>query len=403
MPPYNADQINILVILNILASTFSFLGATFIITNFFVFEEFRANFAFKLILFVAFGDILNSLGNFMGSPADGSALCILQALLTQFGDIVSFSWVTAIAAVIYNVIRREVPPTREDVERWYKKIHLIIWPTTISLSILPFFTGNYGFDNALCWITFEPKPYGELWRWICFYIPLWASIAFVSIMYYRVWGQLTAPEIQRKDSGPPKASANTAHTHKTDHNDEEKAPVQAQAQAQAQAQPHAAQPSISDVFDPDIAPKRKYSSNTDVVAGGYQASATDMGNMDAQQSDENKTPKSGGGTLQRIKFYPFVLFGCYLFATIRRIAEWASEDHVAPFGVAACQVFTSALLGTCNAILYGFTPVVRAKDSEWIREKCCASGVKGDEDGVTDDGIADSGNDNADTGNESIR
>merc|ERR1712233_47732 len=99
----------------------------------------------------------------------------------------------------------------------------------------------------------------------------------------------------------------------------------------------------------------------------YQASTVSVAG-----SESNEAPKSGGGTLQRIKYYPFVLFGCYLFATIRRFAEWASEDHIAPFGIALIQVFTSALLGTCNAILYGFTPVVRKKDSEWIRSKCCS-------------------------------
>ena len=72
-----------------------------------------------------------------------------EAFLTEFGDIVSFSWVTAIAFVIYNVINREVQPTAEQVQKWYKKIHLVIWPTTLTLAILPFFSGSYGNDNGL--------------------------------------------------------------------------------------------------------------------------------------------------------------------------------------------------------------------------------------------------------------
>lgn len=147
--PYTSSQIDTLVILNVLASTFSFLGAAFIICNFFAFDEFKNNFAFKLILFVAIGDVINSVGNFCGSPNEGSGLCYIQAFLTQFGDIVSFAWVTAIAWVIYNVISREDPPTREDVEKWYKRIHLLIWPTTLILSILPFFSSSYGNDNGL--------------------------------------------------------------------------------------------------------------------------------------------------------------------------------------------------------------------------------------------------------------
>merc|ERR1712129_92337 len=125
------------------------------------------------------------------------------------------------------------------------------------------------------------------------------------------------------------------------------------------------------------------SSGVDVFAGsGYPPSSEHLnGVTESEQTEQTEqTPKSGGGTLQRIKFYPFVLFGCYLFATVRRIAEVASDDGVAPFAIAAIQVFTSALLGTCNAILYGFTPVVWDRDSKWIRGVLgCAEGIEADD------------------------
>jgi len=374
--PYSEKQIDTLVILNVLASTFSFLGATFIICNFFAFDEFKQNFAFKLILFVAIGDVINSVGNFCGSPEEGTGLCYIQAFLTQFGDIVSFAWVTAIAWVIYNVISREDPPTREDVEKWYKRIHMVIWPTTVILSILPFTSGSYGNDNGLCWIKYEePDPSGEIWRWICFYIPLWGSIIYVAVVYYKIWGQLTAPEPQRRNSGAAAATSieavksNTGQTTNADEDKEIKPEVR---------------PSASDVFNDATGHHPNNSCAGDVIAG-YQPSVTDINAAKGQSVEDNQPPKSGGGTLQRIKFYPFVLFGCYLFATIRRFAEWADEDHLAPFGIAACQVFTSALLGTCNAILYGFTPVVRKKDSEWIRSKC--GGSKGADDTGSGDNV----------------
>jgi len=347
---YADSQVETLVTLNVIASSFSFLGACFIIANFFAFKEFQ-NFAFKLILFVAVGDIINSLGNFLGSPDNGTFLCYLQAFLTQFGDIVSFSWVTSIAAVIYSVINREVQPTAEQVQKWYKKIHLIIWPTTLTLSILPFFSDSYGNDNGLCWIRVYPNasedPWGEVWRTICFYLPLLGSIIFVAVVYYKIWGQLTAPNVSRKpsDAEPPKAESdpNAAHN-------------------ELEIEPRPKE-STSDVYMND----RKNSSNLDVLAS----------NTDLQQSAEDVTKRKSGGMMQRIKFYPFVLFGCYLFAIIRRISEWFDEDQTAPFGIAAVQVFTSALLGTCNAILYGFTPMVYRKDSEWIRSKFCGGTADG--------------------------
>eukprot|EP01084_Bolivina_argentea_P139961 246176_1 len=360
---YTEDEVDTLVILNVVASLLSFLGASFIIANFFAFDEFRTNFAFKLILFVAIGDVINSIGNFMGSPEDGTFLCGAQAFCTQFGDITSFGWVTAIAWTIYNVIRREEPPTRELVEKWYKRIHFVIWPVTLLLSILPMTTGSYGNDNGLCWITFSPSPAGEIWRMICFYVPLWGSIVYVGFVYGRIWNQLHAPEPERQNSTQalPSIPKNVASGSNVDpdgktNNVDEVDPV--------------IRPSSSDVLDEH----GRGNSSTGNVIAGYQPSTTDVTNAHQPSEEDNKTPKSGGGTLQRIKFYPFVLFGCYFFATIRRVAEWADEDHVAPFWIAACQVFTSALLGTCNAILYGFTPTVRKKDSEWVKKTCCGGG-----------------------------
>lgn len=74
----------------------------------------------------------------------------------------------------------------------------------------------------------------------------------------------------------------------------------------------------------------------------------------------------GGGALQRIKYYPLVLFCCYFFATIRRLDELFTGNE-APFALAALQVFFSALLGTCNAMVYGLSPMIRKRDMEYLR------------------------------------
>lgn len=146
---YSNTQEKILLGLNVFASICSFLGASFIIGNYCLFASFRNNLAFKLILFVAIGDIINSVGNFMGTPQDIKEVCIMQGLIIQFGDLVSFGWVTAIAWVIYTVITREEPPTKEDVQIWYKRIHFVIWPTATILTILPLTTQSYGPSGGL--------------------------------------------------------------------------------------------------------------------------------------------------------------------------------------------------------------------------------------------------------------
>eukprot|EP00485_Elphidium_margaritaceum_P001577 CAMPEP_0202688104 /NCGR_PEP_ID=MMETSP1385-20130828/3638_1 /ASSEMBLY_ACC=CAM_ASM_000861 /TAXON_ID=933848 /ORGANISM="Elphidium margaritaceum" /LENGTH=374 /DNA_ID=CAMNT_0049342991 /DNA_START=93 /DNA_END=1217 /DNA_ORIENTATION=+ len=365
--PYEDEQVQTLVILNVVASTFSFLGATFIIANFVAFKEFHDNIAFRLVLFVAIGDVINSVGNFLGSPDPDSFVCYLQAFLTQFGDFVSFAWVTAVAFVIHRVFKSEQTPTKQDVMRWYKNIHLVIWPITIIISVLPFFTSSYGYDNGLCWIVLDDdNDWGEVWRYICFYIPLWGCFLYIGFCYCRVWRELNAAASAQNDSAKDVHRVDT-HTGRTN--------------AKELTSPDAdvgGKPSSSDV----LADAGHQQQNSDIVdgVGAYQVSTTDVradGTTKEKSTEDNNPPKSGGGTLQRIKYYPFALFFCYLFATIRRIAESASPDEFAPFWIAALQVFTSALLGTCNAVLYGFTPVVRNKDSEWIRAHCC--GEKGDD------------------------
>ena len=162
--------------------------------------------------------------------------------------------------------------------------------------------------------------WGEFWRWICFYIPLWGSIGYVTIAYAKIWSQLNAKEIERKNSDAAELETKATNTTSNDNNNTD------------------VKVSSSDFYADGVNKQHPSQESGTLDNVNYQASTVSVA-----ASDTNEAPKSGGGTLQRIKYYPFVLFGCYLFATIRRFAEWASPDHTAPFGIALIQVFTSAL------------------------------------------------------------
>ncbi len=142
---YTESEEDILVTLNVIGSTFSFLGASFIFLNYWFFPDLRS-FAFKLVRFlfllflrsfcpffctkvlmVAIGDMINSVGNFMGSPEKDSAACAIQGFIVQFGDLTSFGWCTAIAWTIYTVLTSENAITKADARNWFRRMHLVIW------------------------------------------------------------------------------------------------------------------------------------------------------------------------------------------------------------------------------------------------------------------------------------
>lgn len=95
----------------------------------------------------------------------------------------------------------------------------------------------------------------------------------------------------------------------------------------------------------------------------------------------------------RIKYYPLVLIGCYLFGVVRRLINTIDEDYEIPYWVAFIHVFFSSLYGLMNALLYGLTPRVKKEWKKQIREwretvfgvNIMKGGTTGSEDVDTDD------------------
>ncbi len=82
-----------------------------------------------------------------------------------------------------------------------------------------------------------------------------------------------------------------------------------------------------------------------------------------------KLERRQNATLQRMKFYPMVLIFCYLFATIRRVLDWATEDQT-PFYWAMLHTFFAAIPGFLNAVVYGLTKDVKRKNVEFWSGIC---------------------------------
>lgn len=97
-----------------------------------------------------------------------------------------------------------------------------------------------------------------------------------------------------------------------------------------------------------------------------------------------KLERRQNNTLQRMKFYPMVLILCYLFATIRRVLDWATADQT-PFYWAMLHTFFAAIPGVLNAVVYGLTKDVKRKNVEFWSGICGKDGHRANGTRVGDD------------------
>lgn len=300
--------------------------------------------------------------------------CTLQGFITQFGDLFSFGWVTAIAWTIWTIFTSEEPPTRKDAERWYKRIHICIWSITSILSLLPAITGSYGPSGGLCWLE------SEAWRWFAFYVPLWGSIGFMLFVYARIWNEIS-PKNTNQQQSSDNVMKNTSNADNTtnDNNKQNTSNVTnnntdnvTNNTDNTDVNKNESEDNINQSSSQIVGGNQESSNNnvqrqsSDNVFGSNEDN-NNSSNANNNNSNENNT--SNGGMIQRMKYYPFVLIACYAFATIRRLVELFSGGQAAPFWIAGIQVFTSACLGTCNALVYGLSPMIRERDKQWFQTK----------------------------------
>jgi len=172
---YSDSQLDTLLTMNIVCSVLSLIGSLTIIICYVYFRKLRS-FAFRLVFFVSLSDSLGCVFRLLGNP-DPGVWCDLQGFGGNLWDLCSFGWVTAIAVVI-NFVR--LGQERFDPEKFIFRCHIIIWPSFVIISILPFFSNSYGPAGGWCWIK-DSTPIDRVWRMVCFYMIL--EIVFVYLVY----------------------------------------------------------------------------------------------------------------------------------------------------------------------------------------------------------------------------
>jgi len=179
-------------------SVLSFLGSLFVIWSYFRFVKLQ-KFAFKLVVMLAISDLGSGIGYFIGSPPNGS-LCTFQGIVLTYFQLSSFLWTTVIAFVLERTVCRQQGLV---IEKNRKYLHLYAWGVPLILVLLPFATSHkmpHGLaysntfegwsdsnEGAWCWISHgDADGIGTMWRFLIFYVPLWAAMGYNLFSYSKV-------------------------------------------------------------------------------------------------------------------------------------------------------------------------------------------------------------------------
>ena len=107
MNKYSDEETKLISILSIISSILSLSGSLFICMMFILFSELRS-FAFKVIFFLSFSDILLSVAAFLVTDTDNmknsNALCQFQSILSTFAGLSSILWTSIIAYIVYQTV-----------------------------------------------------------------------------------------------------------------------------------------------------------------------------------------------------------------------------------------------------------------------------------------------------------
>lgn len=184
MPEMTDDQDQALLTINLVLSVVSFLGSTFTISCYIKCHNLRS-FAFTLVLHMAVGTLMSSVGYIVGGFSTG-AVCAFFGAWISFWELGALVWAFLIAFVLHQAFLAEnVTFKAGTVEKYLYHFLAFGWGFPLILTIGPATTGSYGDSGGWCWITDE-RPIDVAWRFIQFYGPLWIAMLYCAIVYARV-------------------------------------------------------------------------------------------------------------------------------------------------------------------------------------------------------------------------
>jgi hypothetical protein len=120
-------------------------------------------------------------------------------------ELVSLFWSVAVARVLQKIILQG----DKDVEKSERNMQMFCWGVPILMVLLPETTYSYGDSGPFCWIKGATAA-DQAWRFIVFYLWLWAGIGYVCWVYWKIHIQFR----QLGDLDPNTAEGQEALAHK---------------------------------------------------------------------------------------------------------------------------------------------------------------------------------------------
>jgi hypothetical protein len=188
MAHFTELEIEALRILNISVCSISLCGSLFMIVLYLFAKELRI-YAFKLVFLLSLGDFIKDLtivlaNSLRETPA---LMCSIEGFLMDSSQLSVCTWCLSISSTLYQIFIQQ----KEGIEIYFKRwlfIALIVMPI---LQIPPFITESYGLQGTIC--TLKEDFYGNLWRLLFVYLPIWTHIFLTAYFYAKLYLGLRTP------------------------------------------------------------------------------------------------------------------------------------------------------------------------------------------------------------------
>ncbi|OMJ68216.1 hypothetical protein SteCoe_34399 [Stentor coeruleus] len=194
MANYSSEQLETIRLANLLVASLSVCGSFFMILLYFCAKELRVH-AFKLVMLLALGDFLCNCCIILSNSFNSipNTICSIQGFIMDSSHLSVFTWCLAISFNLYQIFVK----SNESIEKYFKYWFILAYIFLPTLQTIPFITNSYEYVGSLC--TLKQDFYGNLWRLVLVYIPIWVHILFTSYFYISLYGKIKI--IQKKSFG----------------------------------------------------------------------------------------------------------------------------------------------------------------------------------------------------------
>jgi hypothetical protein len=164
----------------IVVSAVSALSSMTILLHFLFSPALRHKYFFKAMAYIAFSNLITSLGSMMGEPHDESAACWFMGIGTNVFTLSATFWFVVLSLMVYYI------GVQGKVVTFTWHVHLICWGAPIAVTLLPLaFNMRYGsipHGGEWCFVVCsnenEKGTCSDLvyWYFASYYLWMWASL-----------------------------------------------------------------------------------------------------------------------------------------------------------------------------------------------------------------------------------